>query len=254
MRLVDKTALITGVAGDIGRSTALRFAAEGATLILTDIDADGGQKTLDALGAHARGSVFLQADLSKEDAIVALFEQLRQHAAKLDILVNIAGGDYEPMIGFDEMSAEGIERNVRINLMSCMLCCREASKMMMEQSAGKIVNMCSICYRGAPTPMQQSYAATKGGIFAFTRGLAMNLGMYNITVNAVAPSLVEVGAIKNAVGPEMWQAISTDAAGRYPLGRVGQPADVANCILFLASQDADFITGQVIEVSGGARL
>lgn len=254
MRLDRKTALITGVAGDIGRATAARFAAEGATLILTDIDTGGGQKTLDALGAHAGASLFLQADLSREDAIVALFEQLRQHTDRLDILVNIAGGDYEPMIGFDEMSAEGIERNVRINLMSCMLCCREASKMMMSQNSGKIINMCSLTYRGAPTPMQQSYAATKGGIFSFTRGMAMNLGMYNVTVNAVAPALVEVAAIKNAVGREMWEAISTDAAGRYPLGRVGQPEDVAHCILFLASEEADFITGQVIEVSGGARL
>jgi 3-oxoacyl-[acyl-carrier protein] reductase len=183
-----------------------------------------------------------------------LFEKVRQHVDILDVLVNIAGGDYEPMIGFDEMSAEGIERNVRINLTSCMLCCREASKMMMEQESGKIINMCSVVYRGAPTPMQHSYAATKGGIFSFTRGMAMNLGMYNVTVNAVAPSLVEVAAIKDSVGPEMWDAISTDAASRYPLGRVGQPEDVANCIMFLASEEADFINGQIIEVSGGARL
>ena len=254
MRLANKNALITGVAGDIGRAVALKFAAEGATLILTDLDSEGGQRTLDALGDKAGNSMFLQADLTSEAEIVSLFEQARQHVDSLDILVNIAGGDYEAMIGFDEMSAEGIARNLNINLTSCMLCCREASKIMMDQNNGKIVNMCSVCYRGAPTPMQHSYAASKGGIFSFTRGMAMNLGMYNVTVNAVAPSLVEVAAIKDQVGQEMWEAISTDAAGRYPLGRVGQPEDVANCIMFLASEEADFITGQIIEVSGGARL
>ena len=82
----------------------------------------------------------------------------------------------------------------------------------------------------------------------------MNLGMYHVNVNAVAPSLVEVAAIKDAVGPEMWEAISTDAASRYPLGRIARPEDVANCFLFLASEESDFITGQVIEVTGGARL
>jgi len=254
MRLANKNALITGVAGDIGRAVALKFAAEGATLILTDLDSEGGQRTLDALGDKAGNSMFLQADLTSEAEIVSLFEQARQHVDSLDILVNIAGGDYEAMIGFDEMSAEGIARNLNINLTSCMLCCREASKIMMDQNNGKIVNMCSVCYRGAPTPMQHSYAASKGGIFSFTRGMAMNLGMYNVTVNAVAPSLVEVAAIKDQVGQEMWEAISTDAASRYPLGRVGQPEDVANCIMFLASEEADFITGQIIEVSGGARL
>jgi len=251
MRLANKTALITGAAGDIGRATALRCAAEGARLMLTDINAQGAEQTRAAVGADC---AFVQADLTSEADIMALFQQAVQHFGGLDILINIAGGDYDPMIGFDEITLEGIERNLRINLTSCMLCCREASKIMMEQAGGKIINMCSVCYRGAPTPMQQSYAASKGGIFAFTRGMAMNLGMYHINVNAVAPSLVEVAAIKDAVGQEMWEAISADAAGRYPLGRVARPEDVANCILFLASPEADFITGQVIEVSGGARL
>lgn len=254
MRLAQKNALITGVAGDIGRAAALRFAAEGATLILTDIDAHRGQQTLEALGKQAGNSIFLQADLTSEAEIVALFEKTRQHVDRLDILANIAGGDYEAMIGFDEMSAEGIARNLSINLTSCILCCREASKIMMEQMGGKIINMCSVNYRGAPTPMQHSYAASKGGIFSITRGLAMNLGMYNVNVNAVAPALVEVAAIKDAVGSEMWEAISTDAASRYPLGRIAKPEDVANCFLFLASGESDFITGQIIEVSGGARL
>ena len=124
--------------------------------------------------------------------------------------------------------------------------------MMMEQQYGKIVNMSSLVHRGSP--MQFTYSASKGGVFAFTRSMALALGMFNITVNALAPALVEVDVIKNAIGPEMWEALKEDCASRYPLGRVGQPIDVANCALFLASDESSFITGQLIEISGGARL
>jgi 3-oxoacyl-[acyl-carrier protein] reductase len=123
---------------------------------------------------------------------------------------------------------------------------------MKEQNYGKIVNMASLVHRGSP--MQFSYSAAKGGVFAFTRTMAMALGMYNINVNAIGPALVEVDVIKNAVGPEMWEAVKEDTASRYPLGRIGQPIDVANCALFLASEESSFITGQLIEVSGGSRL
>jgi 3-oxoacyl-[acyl-carrier protein] reductase len=102
--------------------------------------------------------------------------------------------------------------------------------------------------------MQFTYSASKGGVFTITRSMAMALGMYNINVNALAPALIEVGIIKNTLGPEMWEALRDDCASRYPLGRVGQPIDVANCALFLASDESSFITGQVIELSGGARL
>ena len=123
---------------------------------------------------------------------------------------------------------------------------------MMEQQYGKVVNMSSLVYRGSP--MQFTYSAAKGGVFAFTRSMALALGMFNITVNALAPALIEVDIIKNTIGPEMWEALKEDTASRYPLARVGQPIDVANCALFLASDESSFITGQVIEISGGGRL
>ncbi len=253
MRLKDKTALITGAAGDIGRATAVRFAEEGAVVIISDINEDGAAKTLQEVESKNGTGKIIITDVTSEDQIVGMFQQIKADFGRLDILVNIAGGDYEPMVGFDDISAEGMERNFSINLKSCIFCCREASKIMMEQDSGKIVNMCSLLQRGGPTPMQHTYAAAKGGIYSFTRGLAMNLGMYNVNVNAVAPSLIEAEALKQGMG-EMWEPVSQDAAGRYPLGRIGKPIDVANCILFLSSDEASFITGQIIEVSGGARL
>jgi len=152
----------------------------------------------------------------------------------------------------DEISYEKMSLNIDANLKSTILCCREAAKIMMEQQYGKIVNMCSLAYRG--NSLQLTYSAAKGGVFTFTRSMAMTMGMYNITVNAIAPALVEVDIIKNSVGPEMWEAMKEDFASRYPLGRIGQPIDIANCALFLASDESSFITGQIIEVSGGGRL
>jgi 3-oxoacyl-[acyl-carrier protein] reductase len=253
MRLKDKIALVTGAGGDIGAATAKRFAEEGATVILSDIKPEGSEKVLQEIVAKGgkKGSIIL-ADVTKEEDIVNLFKQIKENYKRLDILANIAGGDFENNVAFEDITYERMSYNIDVNLKSTILCCREAAKIMMEQQYGRIVNMSSLTYRGSS--MQFTYAASKGGIYTATRSAAMALGMYNITVNALAPALIEVGIIKNTLGPEMWEALRDDCASRYPMGRVGQPVDVANLALFLASDEASFITGQVIELSGGARL
>ena len=252
MRLKDKIALITGAGGGIGSATVKRFAEEGATVILSDINEKGCEKVLKEIEEKGgKGSIIL-ADVTKEDEIVSLFCKVKKDYERLDILANIAGGDFENQVAVDEISYEKMSYNIDANLKSCILCCREAAKIMMEQRYGKIVNMSSLVYRGSP--MQFTYSAAKGGVFAFTRSMALTLGMYNITVNGLAPALVEVDIIKNSISPEVWEALKEDCATRYPLGRIGQPVDVANCALFLASDESSFITGQVIEISGGGRL
>jgi 3-oxoacyl-[acyl-carrier protein] reductase len=252
MRLKDKIALVTGSAGNIGACTAMRFAEEGATVILSDINAEYCTKALKAIQQKGGKTGMMLADMTKEDEIVSLLAKIKEQYGRLDILANIAGGDYEPQVDLDDISDEKMSYNIDVNLKSCIFCCREAAKIMRDQQYGKIINMASIAVRG--NLGQFSYSAAKGGVFSFTRTLALSLGIYNINVNAVAPSLVEVDTIKNAVGAEMWAAIKEDQAGNIPLGRVGQPIDVANCFVFLASDEAAFITGQIIEVSGGSRL
>ena len=241
MRLKDKVALVTGAGGCIGSAVVKRFSEEGATVILSDLKEEGCRKIVKEIEAEGRRGDIILADVTKEDDIVALFSTVKERYGRLDILANIAGGDYENQAGVDEISYEKMSYNIDVNLKSCILCCREVSKMMMEQQYGKIVNMSSLVYRGSP--MQFTYSASKGGVFAFTRSMALALGMFNITVNALAPALVEVDVIKNSIGPEMWEALKEDCAARYPLGRVGQPIDVANCALFLASDESSFITG-----------
>ena len=252
MRLANRNALITGAGGDIGAATAQRFAREGARLMITDIATDACRKLHDRIAADGGQVTMVTADLTDEAQVRELFATVRTTLAPLDIIVNICGGDAEAMTAIEDLSVAGFNRNIDINLKTCLLCCREAAGIMMEQMHGTIVNMSSICYRGSP--MQFTYAAAKGAVYALTRTLAMNLGPYNITANALAPALVEVTALKDGMGADLWQAVSEDAASRYPLGRIAQPEDVAGCALFLASADAAFISGQLIEISGGARL
>ncbi|MCP4715368.1 MAG: SDR family oxidoreductase [Deltaproteobacteria bacterium] len=254
MRLKDRIALVTGAAGDIGKATAQRFAEEGAVVIVSDIDEPGCRRTASEIEEQGGRSHVIQCDLTSEEQLVGMFAQLKKEFGRLDILANVAGGDYEPMVGLEDITDEKMSLNLAINLKSCIFCCREAANMMIEQQYGKIINMCSILYRGGPTPMQHTYAATKGAIYSFTRSLAMSHGVFNINVNGIAPSLIEVDALKKGMGEEMFEAVKKDCAERYPLGRVGKPLDIANCALFLASEESSFITGQIIEVTGGSRL
>lgn len=252
MRLEKKISLITGAAGGIGRATALRFASEGAIVIAADIRMEACNETLSLFEEAGGSGMMVQCDMTHEEEITALYRRITECYGRLDIVVNIAGGDTEPSADVTEIDYVKMSANIELNLSSCILSCREAARLMKIQGSGRIVNMSSLVYRGSPN--QFSYSAAKGGIYAFTRSLAMSLGHYGITVNALAPALVEVPAFAAALGAERWEMLRKECAARYPLGRVATPDDVAGCALFLASDDAAFITGQIIEISGGARL
>lgn len=252
MRLELKTALVTGAAGGIGSATARIFAREGAMVILADIDADRCRSVLDEIVSAGGKAVCAVADLSSEEQVADLFSGIVRDYGRLDILVNIAGGDLDPASPVEQIDIGLAIKNLDMNLISCMLCCREAAKIMKPQAYGRIVNMSSLVYRGSLG--QFSYSASKGGIFSFTRSIALALGPFNITANALAPALVEVDAFVKVLGQERWNALEKATAERYPLGRIATPDDVARAALFFASDDAAFITGQILEISGGARL
>ncbi|MEI8033575.1 MAG: SDR family NAD(P)-dependent oxidoreductase [Chlorobiaceae bacterium] len=252
MRLSERIVLVTGAAGGIGRATALRLAGEGAVVVSSDLNAAGAEETADLVRQGGGASISIPADVTHEHEIVSLYRQIKERYGRLDVVVNIAGGDREPSAEVEDIDFDRMSANLDLNLKSCIISCREAARMMKPQGFGRIVNMSSLVYRGSPN--QFTYAASKGGIYAFTRSLALSLGRFGITVNALAPALVEVPAFVAALGSDRWEMLRKDCAARYPLGRVATPDDVARCALFFASDDAAFITGQILEISGGARL
>jgi 3-oxoacyl-[acyl-carrier protein] reductase len=168
------------------------------------------------------------------------------------VLVNIAGYDHDNGVPLEKLDVDRFEKNVSVNLRTCFLCCTEAAKLMRPRKSGAIVNMSSLTWRGSP--MQFTYSAAKGGVYALTRSLAIALGPEGIRVNGVAPALVEVEAMTRQIPPAQWEQVRKGISAGYPLRRLGKPDDVAGCIAFLASDDAAWVTGQILEVSGGARL
>lgn len=252
MRLKDKTAVVTGAAGAIGGAIAERFAEEGAIVLLSDINTEAGEKRVKYIKDKGGRALFVYADAFKEEELIKLISASIEKLGRIDILVNNVGYDFEIMKGLDEISSENWNKSIDLNIKSMFVCTREAGKYMMEKRYGKIINMSSIARRG--NPIQLTYSATKAAMEGFTRSVAQYLGPYGINVNAIAPSLVETETIKSNVSKDEWEALKADCEFRYPLGRVGQPIDIANCALFLASEESSFITGQVIEVTGGARL
>jgi len=250
MRFTDKIALITAAANGIGRATAEIMAQEGATVICVDNHQERLAIAVKALGPQAHVRLCDALDHEQVDAVV---DAVVKGFGRIDILVNAVGGSTiiaKPSATVEEHSLEDWHRVIAFNLDGTFLFTHAVVPVMKLQKSGKIVNLASIAGRGTSTVSGSAYAAAKGGIIAFTRKLSFELGPFGININAIAPSLTLTERIRphwNQRSPEA-QAAQIEST---PLRRVAEASDQARVICFLASSDADFVTGLTIDVTGG---
>ncbi len=253
MRFVGKVALITAAASGIGRATADIIGAEGGTVVAVDTDAgrlDAAVADIKAAGGRAYAR---RADALDPKQVEGAVEGTVREFGRIDILVNAVGGSTiipRPAATVDELTLDDWQRLIAFNLEGTFLGCHTVAPVMKRQKSGKIVNISSIAGHGLSASSSSAYAAAKGGIIAFTTKLAHELGPHGITVNAIAPSMT----LTERIRPRWEQRTAEEQAreiARTPLRRMAEARDQARVICFLASHDADFVTGVTIDVTGG---
>lgn len=239
-----RIALVSGASRGIGRAIAQKLAADGFFVIMVvSKDIDGCEQLRTEIGA-AQSSAHI-CHIGKSDHVSALFAQIMQQHGRLDVLVNNAGILRDSIIW--KMSEEDFDTVINVNLKGTWLMCREASKMMKQQNSGRIINISSRAWLG--NRGQSNYSSSKAGVIALTRVLALELGKYNVCVNTVAPGLIDTPLTQKLEKHVLQKLIDAQ-----PTRAMGKPEDVANAVLFLASEKTQFITGQTIYVDGGKSI
>ncbi len=246
MRLKDKVAIITGATGGIGMATAHKFAREGARVVIGDLDAgrvEAARAELAGTGAQAIG---VRLDVTDADSIAAMVAAVRSQWGRIDCLVNNAGITQDARLV--KMTAEQFDRVVNVNLKGVFLCTQAVAGPMIEQGSGVILNASSVVGLYGNFG-QTNYAATKAGLIGITKTWARELGPKGVRVAVVCPGFVAT-PILDTIPP----AVMEKMVEKVPLGRLGKPEEIANVYAFLASDEASYINGAVIEVSGGIAL
>ena len=237
-----RAVLITGAGQGIGAAIARRFASAGDNLALIDVNQEHLRELVASLAGSKGGILPLCADVSSKEQVQAMVEQVLEEFGRVDVLVNNAGIIRDNLIG--NISEQDWDQVIDVNLKGAFLCCQAVFPTLKKQGSGKIVNIVSRAWLGSIG--QANYTASKGGLVSLTRSLALEFARFQINVNAVAPG---------AIDSPMTRGLSTEVRERLirmqPTGKMGRVEDIAAAVAFLASADADFITGQVLHVDGG---
>jgi 2-hydroxycyclohexanecarboxyl-CoA dehydrogenase len=246
MKLNGKTAVITGAASGIGRATAEKLAEAGAHVILGDLNAEAGEAAAAAIRARGQGADFIRLDVTDPASIEAFRREALARRKEVHILANVAGwGRTEPFV---KNTPEMWKKLVDLNLMGPIQVCRAFVEPMIERQSGKIVSVSSDAGRVGSLG-ETVYSGAKGGVIAFTKSLARELARYNITVNCVCPGPTDT-PLMAAVPDKIKEAFERVT----PMRRLAKPQEIADAILFFSSSRSDFVTGQVLSVSGGLTM
>lgn len=241
-KLADRVAIVTGGASGIGKASAELFAKEGARVVVADVNADAGEAVAKSIDA-----TFVRTDVADPAAVAALVEAACKRFGRLDVMFNNAGVELgAPLVETDDQAYRDL---LRVNLDGVFYGVKYAGRVMLKQRSGAIVNTASVAgIRGEP--MLGAYNASKGGVVLLTRAAAVEFAARNVRVNCICPGLIETGMARKLferVGPAAREA----GANMHPLGRIGQPEEVARAVLFLACNDSSFITGHALVIDGG---
>ncbi len=254
MRLKDKVALITGAASGIGRATAVLFGQEGAKVMCADVNAEGAEQVARQIGHSGGDAASLQVDVSQAADAERMVAETVARWGHIDILFNNAGVEFG--LPVTQVPEQEWDRLIDVNLKGVFLGCKYAIPEMLKQGGGSIINTASGAgLRGVP--WLSTYCASKGGVVLLTKSLAMEWGGQNVRVNAVCPGVIRTPMVERAIaqGEGLFGATPEEAWKRlaqvHSLGRVGEPEEVARAVLFLASDEASFVTGVALPVDGG---
>ncbi|RMD86734.1 MAG: 3-oxoacyl-[acyl-carrier-protein] reductase [Calditrichaeota bacterium] len=242
-RLIDKVAVVTGASRGIGKAIAIRLAKEGAHVVVSATAVERVQPVAEAIHQLGRKAIPVGINVAHYEDAERLIKTTLDNFGQIDILVNNAGITRDNLLV--RMTQEEWDETLSVNLKGTFNCIRAATKTFMKQRQGKIINISSVV-GVIGNPGQANYCASKAGIIGLTKSVAKELANRNIQVNAIAPGFIETDMTKN-----LNEETKDKLQKMIPLGRLGSPEDVANVVAFLASTEADYITGQVIHVDGG---
>lgn len=247
MRLKGKVAIVTGAAQGIGAKTAKVFAEEGAKVVVADYDAEGGKETVEAIKDTGAEAMFVQVDVSSLDAARDMVDETVKEFGRLDILVNNAGVTADTLL--TKMTEEQWDKVIDVNLKGVFNCSKPATDQMLDQDSGGVILNASSVVGLYGNVGQTNYAATKFGVIGLTKTWSKELAPKGIRVNAVAP-----GFVKTPMTDDVPDKILDKMAKQTPLKRLGDPEDIAKAYLYLASDEAKYVNGEVLSVDGGLVL
>lgn len=256
-KLAGKVAVVTGSSSGIGRAIARRFATEGATVYVADINTTGGEETVDLIRQAGGNAEFAQCDVSDPDQVKATIDRAASEGGRLDVVVNNAGvgGGGKPA---EDISVEDFQRTLAVNLSGPFYGCKFAIPHLRKQGGGSLINVSSV-YGLIAAPKVAPYSASKGGVIMLTKQLAVDYSHENIRVNCICPGFVDtdLGGRRARMSPEdaaKAHAAREAKAAMQPIGRQAQPEEMAGAAVFLASDDASFVVGSIMVVDGGESI